>query len=77
MYYYLAVVAKDRYLDTIQGGGEDEYLSIPRENGQKLLLKLFLSDGKIVYQDLLQLPVPLNTLYIYIQSHTASFKSIA
>ena len=21
MYYYLAVVAKDRYLDTIQGGG--------------------------------------------------------
>ena len=51
------------------GGGETwEFLRIPRENSQILILKNyfweFLRNGKIVYyQDILQLPVPLNTLH--------------
>ena len=57
--------------DAIEEGGGGEtwvFLSIPRENGQRIILKnyfwVFLSNGKIVYyQDVLQLPVPLNTLH--------------
>ena len=50
------------------GGGTWELMRIPRENGQILILKNYfwelLRNGKIVYyQDVLQLPVPLNTLH--------------
>ena len=68
------------------GGGTWVFLRIPRENGQILIIKnyfwVFLRNGKIVYyQDVLQLPVPLikykyTTHYIYMLSHTTSFKSL-
>ena len=45
-----------------------EFLRISRENGQILIHEnyfwIFLRNGKIAYyQDILQLPVPLNTLH--------------
>ena len=53
------------------GGGTGVFLSIPRENGQRLILKnyflLFLSNGKIVYyQDVFAI----NTLIIQIFGNT-------
>ena len=51
------------------GGGDMSFLSISCENGQRIILKnyfwVFLSNSKIVYyQDVPQLPVPLNTLLV-------------
>ena len=48
------------------GGGTWEFLRIPRKNGQILILKIYFWEflRKIVYyQDILQLPLPLNTLH--------------
>ena len=52
-------------IDVGEGGGGDEYFIFelsPQKWPKTLTLKLFLSNGKIDYQDVPQLPVPLNDL---------------